>query len=166
MKGKNKWFETGKRKTRMEKMNPPNWLLWKPLAFAIIFAWESREREKGKRTFFIVGLQTVQMIHFQNISIRVQHTHTHMTYKSFRLSIIKSLIKKMICAMATATDTIFLIGHVFWSLLSLNVDVCCQFQFCTVFWLQAFRNSVWTAFDTHTLTQKLMHVHVDCETHY
>lgn len=29
------------KKIQMEKMNPSNWLLWEPLAFAIIFAWES-----------------------------------------------------------------------------------------------------------------------------
>lgn len=67
----------------MEKMNPSNWLLWKPLAYMQLFARELSQ----KRTFFLVWL------HFQKIT----------WYKSFRFSIIKSLIKKIECAM----DTIF-----------------------------------------------------------
>lgn len=47
---KNKWNETEK-ENQMEKMNPSNWLLWKPLAYAIIcygIELKEKNREQAK----------------------------------------------------------------------------------------------------------------------
>lgn len=105
------------------------------------------------------------MIHFQNLSIHAQRALTWGIQKLSILDIKKSLIKKMICAMVT--DTVFSNWSCFFVVVIVVAVVqcrcCCQFQFCVVFWLQAFREFVWTAFHTHTSSYVWI---VHCATHY